>query len=237
MDETYARDRQYKPAVSFRYKIRALTTFRALRRHLDPQSPLRVLDLGAADGATLLEIGRLLPAGSTLTGVEYSPVLVALAARLAPAVEVLRGDISSLPETIKHESFDLVIALAVLEHLAQPVAAILEAARVLTPGGLFIASTPHPFWDVLATRLRMLEDHHETHLGRAEMLGFARQAGLEVLEYRRFMWGPVGFLPYLHIGVPAPLACAADQAIQVIPLLNSLFVNQMLVARKPDPRL
>ena len=235
MDETYARDRQNKPAVSYRYRTRALTAVRAMQRHLQTTGALHLLDMGAADGGTLLEMGRLLGAGTTITGVEYSPVLVALAERLEAAVHVVRGDISALPASVKDQSYHVVTAMAVLEHLEQPLMAIREAAAVLKPGGLLVATTPQPFWDVLATRLRLLEDHHETHIRRAEMVAYAQQAGLDVLEYGNFMWAPVGFLPYLGIRIPARLTHAVDQAVQKLRVLNWLFVNQMVVARKPLP--
>ncbi len=234
MDETYARDRQNKPAVSYRYRTRALAAVRAIQRHMHTSPALHMLDMGAADGGTLLEMGRLLGPGTTLTGVEYSPVLVGLAQQLGEAVHVVRGDIASLPDSIKAHSYDVVTAMAVLEHLEQPGTAIGEAAAVLKPGGLLVATTPQPFWDVLATRLRLLEDHHETHITRAEMVAHARRAGLEVLEYSNFMWAPVGFLPYLGIRIPAKLAHAVDRAVQKVRLLDWLFVNQMMVARKPS---
>jgi SAM-dependent methyltransferase len=232
MDETYALDRQRKPAVAFRYKTRALTTMRAVRRHLGAEGPLDLLDLGAADGGTLLEMGRLLGPDTSLTGVEYSPVLVALAAQLGPAVHVIRGDIASLPDSIKERAYDVVTAMAVLEHLEQPLAAVREAARVLKPGGILVITTPHPFWDRLATRLRMLEDHHETHISGEQLVAYAEQAGLQVLECSAFMWAPIGFLPYLGIRVPARVAHRVDEAANRIRLLNWLFVNQMLVARR-----
>jgi 2-polyprenyl-3-methyl-5-hydroxy-6-metoxy-1,4-benzoquinol methylase len=233
MDETYAMDRQTKPAVTFRYKTRALTTVRAIQRHLHGTAPLHLLDLGAADGGTLLAMGRLLGPGTTLTGVEYSPVLVGLAAQHGDALHVLRGDISSLPGSIKEHAYDVVTAMAVLEHLEQPQMAIQQAADVLKPGGLLVATTPQPFWDVTATRMRLLEDHHETHIEGRELVEYARQADLEVLEYRLFMWAPAGFLPYLGIRTPAGVAYSVDEAVQKLRFLNWLFVNQMVVAKKP----
>ncbi|HET6846973.1 MAG TPA: methyltransferase domain-containing protein [Anaerolineales bacterium] len=233
MDETYAWDRQNTPAVSYRFRTRALTVVRAIQRHAQETGSLHLLDLGAADGGTLLEMGRLLGPGTRLTGVEYSPVLVGLAQGLGSAVQVVRGDIASLPAAIKEQRYDVVTVMAVLEHLEQPLRAIQEAAAVLKPGGLLVATTPQPFWDLLATRLRLLEDHHETHIGGAQMVADVRQAGLEVLEYSRFMWAPVGFLPYLGIRIQAKLAQAIDQAVQKVHVFNWLFVNQMVVARKP----
>jgi len=51
------------------------------------------------------------------------------------------GDISRLP--FRSESFDLVTANMVVEHLADPAAQFAEVARVLVPGGIFLFHTPN----------------------------------------------------------------------------------------------
>ena len=50
------------------------------------------------------------------------------------------GDLRSIP--IRRGSFDAVAAVNCLYFLADPVAAIQQAYEILTPGGLFLASTP-----------------------------------------------------------------------------------------------
>ena len=53
----------------------------------------------------------------------------------------VNGDISALP--FKAESFDLVTANMVVEHLSAPASQFEEISRVLRPGGLFIFHTPN----------------------------------------------------------------------------------------------
>ncbi len=232
MDETYARDREKNPAVSYRFRTRALTAVQAIQRHLKSRAPLKILDLGSADGRTLLEMARLLPAGTMIMGVEYSPKLVALSRQISPETPIVRGNITALPASVKDRAFDVVTALAVLEHLAKPVAAFKEAAGVLKPGGILVATCPQPYWDVLATRFALLEDHHESGLSRRLMQMFAEQAGLEVLEYQQFMFAPIGFLPYLRMGTSPELSCRLDGSIRRLRVLSWLFINQLLIARK-----
>jgi hypothetical protein len=95
-----------------------------------------------------------------------------------------------------------------------------------------VVTCPEPSWDILATRLGLLEDHHESHLSRRIMDSCLAQAELELIEYQRFMWAPVAVLPYLKIRVPPALSLALDQSIRRPRFLNWLFVNQLWVARK-----
>src|SRR5581483_10651117 len=64
------------------------------------------------------------------------------------------------------ESFDVVVAGELLEHLADPGATVVDAHRVLRPGGRFVGSVPNAFR--LKNRLRFLAGRHPepdpTHL-------------------------------------------------------------------------
>ena len=48
------------------------------------------------------------------------------------------------------------------------------------------------------------------------------------------MFAPVGFLPYLRIGVSPRVSCAIDSIVSGARLLNFMFVNQCIVLRKPE---
>jgi SAM-dependent methyltransferase len=232
MDETYALGRITNEAISYRYRARALTAAQTIDTRLNPQGPLKVLDLGSADGKTLVEMARWLPPGTVFTGIEYSPVLVSMAGGLGPNIRVMRGDMAALPAAIKDRRYDVVTVLAALEHVREPVVALKNAAGLLESEGIIVATCPEPHWDKLATRLGLLEDHHETHISASRMATWMRQAGLAILEYRRFMWAPVGFLPYLGIRVSPSLSLKLDALISRPRFLNWLFINQLWVARR-----
>jgi ubiquinone/menaquinone biosynthesis C-methylase UbiE len=67
----------------------------------------------------------------------------------------VRGDIEHLP--FKDESFDLITANVVLEHVKEPLAVLKEVRRILKPGGNFIFHTPN-LMGYTTTIARLLPD-------------------------------------------------------------------------------
>jgi SAM-dependent methyltransferase len=92
--------------------------------------------------------------------------------------------------------FDLVVALAFIEHLADPGAWLAETSRRLAPGGRVVLTTPEPrLFGVhrlgAAAGLFSREGaaEHQSPISRADLVGLAVAAGLRVLEARRFLLG------------------------------------------------
>ena len=96
----------------------------------------RVVDLACGDGHLLGLLARL--GFENLTGVDLSPhELAAARKRLGPRVELYCEDVRSL--SLPDESFDLVLCHMALM-LIEPVdSAVGEIARILKPGGCFLA--------------------------------------------------------------------------------------------------
>lgn len=97
-----------------------------------------LLDVGCGEGFFLAAAQR---AGWTVTGCDFLPEGVARTTALIGTDRVSQADACDLP--FPDGSFDVVTLWDVLEHLANPDAAIAEARRVLRPGGLLAFSTPN----------------------------------------------------------------------------------------------
>lgn len=234
LDKQYALAREKKSYLSFRYKERALVAVSVIHKHLPRHDELRVIDFGASEGRTLLEIHKLLGGKGSYTGIEYDRGLIESAPRLPQNVSLIQGDITDL-SSVPDESADVITALAVLEHLNDPGAALREAKRILKPGGLFIATAPNPFWDHVADMFKMSTfggEHHEVDMNEKFFRTITEKANLEYKTFFPFMWVVVGFLPYLKIPVSASFAWKIDKIVSYLKILNWSFVNQCFVAKK-----
>jgi SAM-dependent methyltransferase len=99
---------------------------------------LEILDLGCGPGTISADLARRVPHGR-VTGVDRSEEIIEGARRLAEqeGLENLSfetGDCYELPYA--ERSFDLVYAHQLLQHLSDPVAALVEMRRLLRPDGL-----------------------------------------------------------------------------------------------------
>jgi SAM-dependent methyltransferase len=95
-----------------------------------------VLDLGCGRGGVAEVIWRdvRLAAG-------VDPDMASLTGHRVQGMPVVRAVAGNLP--FASDSFDIVVSVWVLEHLADPLEAFIEVRRVLRPGGHFIFLTPN----------------------------------------------------------------------------------------------
>jgi SAM-dependent methyltransferase len=100
----------------------------------------RLLEVGTGVGAVLAVLGQEFP-GIRLTGVDIEPKQLEFARghleRSGVEATLLEADALALP--FDDESFDHVWMMWLLEHVADPVAALREARRVLVGGGRITA--------------------------------------------------------------------------------------------------
>lgn len=232
MGANYAKDRLRVPHLRFRLQVRAQVAVDALRERMPHKRSYRVLEMGAAEGLTLLHTRQLLGGDGQFDGIELSDALLGEAPALPPNVRLIKGDVTALPREIE-PGYDLCMALAVIEHLDDPLACVREAARVLAPGGVFVATCPNPFWDHVAGALHLVADeHHEQEMTKDKLVALVRDAGLVRPRFEPFMWVFVGSLPYLKVPVPARASLAIDRLVRRFPLSGPAFVNQVIIAEK-----
>jgi ubiquinone/menaquinone biosynthesis C-methylase UbiE len=132
---------------------------------------LDLLDLGCGPGTITVDLAARVAPGRVL-GIDASADVIAQArASSDRGVEFAVGDAYRL--CLPDGSFDVVHAHQVLQHLADPVAAIVEAHRVLRSGGILaVRDSDYAgfFWSPADPRLtRWLELYHQlTARNRAE---------------------------------------------------------------------
>jgi SAM-dependent methyltransferase len=118
--------------VTRRHLTGAPSLYELLAEALARLDPARILDIGCGEGA----LRAALPArlGARTVGLDASATM--LAAHPPPVVQ---ADASALP--FAAGGFDAAVAVNVLDHLADPAAAVAGARRVLAPSGTLIAAT------------------------------------------------------------------------------------------------
>ena len=105
-----------------------------------PLAGLSVLDIGCGGGLLSEPLARL---GGRVTGIDPAPGNVEVASRHASESGVSVDYRGTPAETLAEtgETFDVVLALEVVEHVPDPEAFIATACSLVRPGGLFVLST------------------------------------------------------------------------------------------------
>ncbi len=146
-----------------------------------PPAPASVLDLGVGTGR---ELGALQDAGYVPTGLDASEAMLAICARRARPVPLVRGDLWA-PLPFGDASFDACVALH--GTLAHPPsrdahgALAREVARVVRPGGVLAIEMPSRAWlariDVVPSETgRIAKTGEGTCLHEDDALGLAVEA-------------------------------------------------------------
>jgi 2-polyprenyl-6-hydroxyphenyl methylase/3-demethylubiquinone-9 3-methyltransferase len=119
---------------------RTVAAFARDAKQLDCLAGLRILDIGCGGGILSEPLARL---GARVTGVDPSAENVEIARRHAEAAEVALDYRRTTAEALADagERFDVVLAMEVVEHVADLDLFIRRAAEMVKPGGLMIAAT------------------------------------------------------------------------------------------------
>jgi 2-polyprenyl-3-methyl-5-hydroxy-6-metoxy-1,4-benzoquinol methylase len=144
----------------------------------------RVLDYGCSSGH-LAELCR----PDAYLGVDISEEALEVARASHPGYQ-FDSKVS------EHERFDAIVALAVLEHVHDPLDLLTRWAGMLNPGGRIVLTTPHPSFEWILTvgaKVGLFDRHsldeHDDLLNLARIRELAAGAGLELERYRRFLLG------------------------------------------------
>jgi SAM-dependent methyltransferase len=167
-----------------------------LLEHVRPG--LRVLDLGAGDGAFAAELAA---AGCSVVAVDVAEEALRRARARVPGLDA-RGVAEGEPLPLDEDAVDLVWAGEVLEHVTDVVGLLADVRRVLRWRGTLVATTPYHGRAALAAlvlRPGALEAHFDP---RADHLRFFTARSLEAVVrdagFADVDVGAVGGVPLLR---------------------------------------
>jgi 2-polyprenyl-3-methyl-5-hydroxy-6-metoxy-1,4-benzoquinol methylase len=163
-----------------------LTGFLAAKRYEAARPHLRgrILDVGCASGRLTAWCRP-----DEYVGVDIDVASIEIARRERPGFRFA----TELPAG---EWFDTIVALAVLEHVRDPVALLSTLRLLLEPAGTMVVTTPNPrFGRAYAAGARVnlfsreAHEQHEELIDQVRMNRIAAAAGLRVTHVRRFLLG------------------------------------------------
>jgi SAM-dependent methyltransferase len=182
---------------------------------LDIPADANVLDIGVSSGTNLR---MLVDAGyRRVTGLDSSDEAIRWC-RLKGLPPVDKGDVCALPYA--DDTFDLVLATDVIEHVDDHYAAVREIRRVLKPGGYALITVPafRSLWG-----LQDEVSHHKRRYRLGELLRVTSGAGLQITE--RFYFNFILFVP---IWLARQILRASKPALRSENEVNSPLINAVL---------
>ena len=104
---------------------------------LVPKLSWKVLDVGTSTGSNLRLLNNM--GFEDVTGLDLNPEAIRFCAEKGLG-DVKLGDVENLP--FENETFDLILATDIIEHVDDDGRAVRELQRVLTPGGKLLITVP-----------------------------------------------------------------------------------------------
>lgn len=193
------------------------------RRQLRPFEGLRILDIGCGGGLVSEPMARL---GATVVGADAAEINISVAGLHATQQGLEIDYRATTAEALVEagEQFDVVLALEIVEHVADPAQFIATCHDLVRPGGLVIASTVNRTLKSFGAAIIGAEwimrwlpkGTHDWHRFPTpeELGGMVESAGLRVIDRRGMVFNPISFAWKL-----------SDQ---------DLSVNYALTSRRPD---
>lgn len=154
---------------------------------------------------------------SECLGIEYGQELIT--ASDDQRIKIIQADVLALPPQILKKKFDVIIAAALIEHLESPEILATAVYKMLTKKGIFIVTTPVPFFAKMASLMGHLPKHeHQQLFGLTELRELFAKNSFRVLKIKKFMFSPIGF----------PFERKIENLMRIMNL-DFLLANQLII--------
>lgn len=186
----------------------------------------RGLDVGCGTG---MLAARLQDEGYEMSGVDPSEAMLGMLAKRAPSVDRVVGSGTDLP--FGNDSFDLVVTVAALHHIAEAGAVsqtLGEMVRVCRTGGRLVVwdhNPNNPYWRILMRRVPQ-DDGSERLIPEREIVGGIGRAGGRVLGSDR-----LGFVPEFVPRRMMPAARRLERVVERSPA-HRICAHNVILATK-----
>ena len=186
------------------------------------------LDVGCGTGVLAERLERQ---GLTMTGVDPSAGMLDVLRQKRPSVKAVQGSGTDLP--FADNSFDLVMCVAVLHHVADADAVretLGEMVRVARPSGRVVVwdhNPRNPYWRNLMARVPQ-DTGEERLIPEEELLTGLRRVGANIESCEQ-----LGLVPDFIPARLLPLAAGFERLVERAPLVSRVAAHNVVVARKP----
>ncbi len=213
------------PAGRLRWQRRVIM----LTNHLLPE--MKVLELGCGTAYFTRELAKT---GATITAIDISPDLLALARHNCPADSVTFEAENAYDLSYPDNSFDSVVGSSVLHHL-EVEKALCEILRVLKPGGSLYFTEPNMLnpqialqKNLPALKRRLGDSPDETAFFRWSLNRLMRETGFREIEITPF--------DFLHPWLPSSglrIAQLVANSLERMPIIREIAGSLYIRAIKP----
>lgn len=188
----------------------------------------RALDVGCGSGALAQ---RLVASGYEVVGVDPSEGMLEVLRRRRPEVTAFHASGTALP--FRDDSFDLVLSVAVMHHIADPQdvrQTLAEMVRVVRSGGRVLIwdhNPRNPYWGRLMARVPQ-DTGEERLIGEPEIVAGLRCAGAQILDVSQ-----LGLVPDFTPPGAMRAAAALERFFERTPYVRRLAAHNVVLAIKP----
>jgi ubiquinone/menaquinone biosynthesis C-methylase UbiE len=185
------------------------------------------LDVGCGTGVLAERLAR---AGYQMVGVDPSAGMLEILEARTQLVRPVHASGTALP--FDDDSFDLVITVAVMHHIADPDEVrrtLAEMVRVVKPSGRVVVwdhNPRNPYWGLLMARVPQ-DTGEERLISEAEIIAGLRAAGGQILFSKQ-----LGAVPDFTPARAIRRAAALERAVERTPGLKRFAAHNVILATK-----